>query len=482
MNHSPSNSNAHRSTSNSLSLPKAITGFLNYKTAEGLSDRSIDSYKRILEHWADYAGEKKVGQLTDHDINAYSVFMRTEYIPRWWSGDTRALSLKTLRNIWITMCSFFTWAQTEFRLDNPMKHVPGPRFQKVDVEPFTREEISRMLKACMYSREADTLARRQFVMRRATAHRDQAILLTLLDSGVRASEFCSLRVGDFEAKRGKLEIRHGVGGGAKGGKGRTVYLGKTARHAVWRYLAGREDGEDASAPLFTVRRKRAFNPSALRHLIKSIAARCDVKNAYPHKFRHTFAITYLRAGGDVFTLQSLLGHGSLDMVRHYAKIAQMDVEQAHRKASPADNWRLFRYLESPNAADYHVERYEDVINRADSMLVAIDKQPIEEIYYWRGMAKAALGDREGAVEDMRQAQKLSPNLIPTGEGFQCIAFPGGTHSAGFLSKPESTRACALQEIFSNMPSQSTPIYPMHLLIQNSYYSPRQTKYRTGLGG
>jgi len=42
----------------------------------------------------------------------------------------------------------------------------------------------------------------------------------------------------------------------------------------------------------------------------------------------------------VFTLQSLLGHGSLDMVRHYAQIADMDVEQAHRKASPADNMRL----------------------------------------------------------------------------------------------------------------------------------------------
>ncbi len=177
-------------------------------------------------------------------------------------------------------------------------------------------------------------------MRRPTANRDQAILLTLLDSGIRASEFSALRVDDFEAKRGKLEIRHGVEGGAKGGKGRVVYLGKTARHAVWRYLAEREDGEEPNAPLFTVRRGRAFNPGTLRHLIKNTAARAGVKKAYPHKFRHTFAITYLRSGGDVFTLQSLLGHGSLDMVRHYARIAQVDIEQAHRKASPVDNWRL----------------------------------------------------------------------------------------------------------------------------------------------
>ena len=345
MNRSPYNSTSNRSPSNSLPLRKAIIGFLNFKTAAGLSQRSVDSYQRILEQWADYAGDKKVSQFTDHEINAYLVYMRTEYVPRRFGGDTRTLSPKSLRNIWISLCAFFTWAHTEFKMESPMKRVPVPKFKAPEIEPFTQEEIERMLKACTYSREADTFIRKKFTMRRPTASRDQAIIFTLLNSGIRASEFSSLRVGDFEAKRGQLDIRHGEEGGAKGGKGRVVYLGKTARHAVWRYLAEREDGEDPNAPLFTVRRGRGFKPDALRHLIKSIAAKAGVKKAYPHRFRHTFAITYLRSGGDVFTLQSQLGHGSLDMVRHYARIAQMDVEQAHRKASPADNWRLFRFLE-----------------------------------------------------------------------------------------------------------------------------------------
>ena len=90
-----------------------------------------------------------------------------------------------------------------------MKSVLAPKFQKVEVEPFTQDETTRMLKVCTYWREAETFIQRKFAMRRPTANRDQAIFLTLLDSCIRASEFCSLRVGDFEAKRGKLKIRHG---------------------------------------------------------------------------------------------------------------------------------------------------------------------------------------------------------------------------------------------------------------------------------
>jgi integrase/recombinase XerD len=60
---------------NSLPLGKAFTSFIDYNTAEGLSDRSVDSYRRILEHWAEFAGNKSIAQFTDHDINSYLVYI-----------------------------------------------------------------------------------------------------------------------------------------------------------------------------------------------------------------------------------------------------------------------------------------------------------------------------------------------------------------------------------------------------------------------
>ncbi|MBI5082479.1 MAG: tyrosine-type recombinase/integrase, partial [Chloroflexi bacterium] len=65
-----------------------------------------------------------------------------------------------------------------------------------------------------------------------------------------------------------------------------------------------------------------------------------VPKCHPHRFRHTFAITYLRSGGDVFTFQELMGRSTLEMVQHYARLAERDVDEVHKRASPADNWRL----------------------------------------------------------------------------------------------------------------------------------------------
>ncbi len=349
MNHRSSGSSGNHSTPGPAPLPsragplplsKAVIGFTNAKLAEGLSSRTVASYVEYLSKWIERVGDRDIATVSGPELTSYLAWLRTEYQPHRFGGKTHPLSAKTMRNVWIALSSFFHWAERELGIPFPMADVRAPHSPRPPVPELTREEVERMVKACTYTREAVSPIRRSFVTHRPTANRDVAMLLTLLDTGIRASELCALKVEDVDLKLGKVEIKHGVLGGAKGSKGRTVYLGKGSRRALWRYLAGREDGQDGEAPLFTARGGRLMQPSTLRHIVMRLGQKVGVAKAYPHKLRHTFAITYLRSGGDVFTLQQILGHASLDTVRLYARIAQSDVAQAHRKASPVDNWRL----------------------------------------------------------------------------------------------------------------------------------------------
>lgn len=94
----------------------------------------------------------------------------------------------------------------------------------------------------------------------------------------------------------------------------------------------------AGDPLLVTRDGERFNRTALRLLIVRMGDRADVKGATPHRFRHTFAINFLRNGGHLFALQEMLGHSTLEMVRSYARLAELDIAIAQRRASPADNW------------------------------------------------------------------------------------------------------------------------------------------------
>jgi integrase/recombinase XerD len=87
----------NHSSPGSLALHKAIIGFLNYKTAEGLTGRSVDSYKRLLEKWVEHTGEIEMGRITQQHVSDYLLYLRTEYAPQRFGGDTRPLSGRNLR-------------------------------------------------------------------------------------------------------------------------------------------------------------------------------------------------------------------------------------------------------------------------------------------------------------------------------------------------------------------------------------------------
>jgi len=210
------------------------------------------------------------------------------------------------------------------------------------IETFTKDEIAALLKACdvthtWKNRAATTNAR-------STAFRDRAIILTLLDTGCRASELCGICVGDLNLNTNSIKL-HGKGPG-RDGKERIVYFGKRTSQAVWKCLLPRLNSSKDDDRLFVVGPDSDLRPmtrDVLRKLLHRIGERAGIANVYPHRFRHTFAINYLRNEGDILTLQALLRHSDLEMVKRYARIAQTDCADAHRRASPSGQLETVRH-------------------------------------------------------------------------------------------------------------------------------------------
>jgi integrase/recombinase XerD len=289
-----------------------------------LSATTQAGYRWVFDEFGRFVGARPVESLTSADIQA---FLDVQ--------EQRGISRRTLSDRWVILSSLWTWASRALGLPHLIRdHVTRPQYTRTAIISFSEEEIKALVRAAEWGAPWIGKQGKPVRSKRPTAKRERALILTLLDTGLRVSEFCALTVADYNADQGRLHVRHG-----KGDKARLVYMGDTARMALWTYrLTVGATGMDA--PLFPTRSGRAMTRDNVRHTLERIGANAHVSDVHPHRFRHTFAVTFLRNGGNVFELQRILGHEGLETVRTYLQLAQTDIATAQRKHSPADGWRL----------------------------------------------------------------------------------------------------------------------------------------------
>lgn len=315
--------------SSDITLTHAIDGFILAKRADGLAENTARIYRWALGWLLDWHGaERPLSSLTPDAVQRFFVYLEIEYrTPR---GGR--LSSSSRQAAWVAMRSFSAWCAADLQL--PLVVPSKPRGQSPEVVPFTEAELHRLLRAA--ERTQAKGEKRSFSARRPTARRDTALLMVMLDTGLRIGEVCRLQVRDVDVERGQLLVApYGTG---RKTKRRVVYLGRQALRAVWRHVS--DLPPEPAGLLFTTSAGKALTATAVDHLLRNLGDAAGVAHVHPHRFRHTFAVEYLRNGGDVFTLQRLLGHSSLEMVRRYLALADADAATAHQRASPADRWRL----------------------------------------------------------------------------------------------------------------------------------------------
>lgn len=305
-----------------LKLSQAIDGYLLNVSARRLSPHTIALYQRRLVAFAAFIHtDPPLTDITTRDIERYFASCET-------------LSNSTLFGYHNTLSGLWTWAVNEnYAPENIVKRLKRPRPDIKVIEPFTKDEIRALLRAVEYSQEYTRGRQRPTRQRLPDAERNRAIILTLLDTGLRASELCSLTIADADLKRRQIRVL------GKGNKERLVMLDPSTSKAIWKYLATRPEAR-VNEPLFATDSGGHIHRHNLYKMLHLAGDRAEVANVHPHRFRHTFAIQCLRNGMNIYELQALLGHESLEMVAHYLKLAEVDLENSHRSASPVANWKL----------------------------------------------------------------------------------------------------------------------------------------------
>ena len=289
-----------------------------------LTQGTVNRYGYALKMFREFMGNVEVSSITSNDIKMFLRHLHNE----------TDLSGRYIYDCYSVLSAFWTWAEQELGVEHIIKgKVDKPKYTKRKIEPLTMKEVKKLVKAMEWS--ATWASNPNSRTLRPTGLRDKAIVLVMVDCGIRVSELCDLQIKDYHKSRGRLYISHG-----KGDKERFLPLGSRAKKALWRYLASRPDARPTE-PLFCTQAGTKLDRNNVRRLLKKAADRAGItSNVHPHKLRHTFAIEFLRNGGNPFELKELLGHETLTMVMNYVAISETDLENAQKRSSPADNWRL----------------------------------------------------------------------------------------------------------------------------------------------
>lgn len=242
---------------------------------------------------------------------------------RWGNPQlTKPLRPISIKDYYICLQLFFDWMVKEEILDaSPLGGIERPVVREEIKQPLAQEQTEALLRAAKLSQ---------------SPQRNEAIILMLLDSGVRASELISLKVGEVDVRSGTFEVT------GKGNKKRACYLGKRTTKALMAYL--RKAKLKAQDPLFPSVRGGAYSSepitrSGLLQLIKRLAKQAGV-SANVHKLRRTFATTLLEAGADICSVRDMLGHTNIQMTLKYLAVSQSHIESQHRQFSPADRLKM----------------------------------------------------------------------------------------------------------------------------------------------
>jgi site-specific recombinase XerD len=285
-------------------IAQTIVSFLVDRKAQGLSPNTIKAYTNELDIFQNYTDPNQdICNLKATTIREYILHLK-DVAGRNPGGCH--IAYRVLRT-WL-----YWWEmETDNEFKAPIRKVKPPRVKDEPLQAVDLPDVKVLLNNCDATYQGV---------------RDRAVILLLLDTGLRAAELLNLNRVDLDLDRGILQVHNG-----KGGKSRLAYFQPLTRRALRKWL-----NLNDNRPLFVSYQGTRLLYAGLRTMLQRRASRAGLDKVTPHMFRRSFALEHLRAGTDIYTLSRLMGHADERILSRYLPLVALDMESAHRRNSPVN--------------------------------------------------------------------------------------------------------------------------------------------------
>ncbi len=303
-----------------------IAGYLLHDRAEGRSPRTVGFHQQKLSVFADYLeGEHGIldpADISPDHVRAFLVFLQGVHVGQlnpYMSEQPQVLSAYTVAGYYEVIKAWSRWLVVEGHLDHaPTERITKPKTPDLVLPALTDAQIRKLL---------DTPEKNT-----PQGARDRAILSIFLDCGLRLGELVGLAVEDVHIEENFMLVRR-----AKGNKQRSVFFGRKTAQAIWYYLTKyRPDPAPSVANLFLDKEGQPIKGRAVADAVKRRGKQAGIPGLHPHVLRHSFATSWLRAGGDLLSLQRQMGHSDLSVTRLYLDWLDDDVAAEHKRHGVVD--------------------------------------------------------------------------------------------------------------------------------------------------